>query len=138
MRGQITGRPLTREADTHGELEGLHETESLLDGAADGQVVHGDLTQDTLGVDNEKTTESNTLLLDQHAIAARDLLRLVSHKGQLEVRAETTLLAGLVGPGQVREVRVGRDTEHSGVDGVEAGQGIVVLDDLGRADEGEV
>lgn len=36
------------------------------------------------------------------------------------------------------EVRVGRDTKNSGVDSAEARKGVVVLDDLGRADEGEV
>lgn len=35
-------------------------------------------------------------------------------------------------------MRVGRNAENSGVDGLEARQGIVVLDDLGGADEGEV
>ncbi|KAJ3512309.1 hypothetical protein NM208_g15340 [Fusarium decemcellulare] len=36
------------------------------------------------------------------------------------------------------EVRVGRDAKHVGVDGAEALKGVVVLDDLGRADKGEV
>lgn len=47
-----------------GELESLNKTDSLLDIAADGQVVDGDLAEDTLGVDDEETAESDTLLLD--------------------------------------------------------------------------
>lgn len=63
---------------------------------------------------------------------------LVGDEGQLEVGAEAALLAGLLGPGQVREVGVGRDAEDGGVDGAKTGQRVVVLDDLGRADEGEI
>lgn len=33
---------------------------------------------------------------------------------------------------------VGRDAEDGSVDGLEARQSVVVLDDLGRADEGEI
>ena len=110
MRGQITGRPLTREADTHGELEGLHETESLLDGAADGQVVDGNLPEDTLGIDVEEATESDTVLLDQDTVVARDLHALVGEEGELEVGTETALLAGLGRPSKVSVVRVGGGT----------------------------
>ena len=110
MRGQITGRPLTREADTHGELEGLHETESLLDGAADGQVVDRDLPEDTLGIDDEEATESDTVLLNQDTVVTRNLHALVGEEGELEVGTETALLAGLGRPGKVSVVRVGGGT----------------------------
>lgn len=48
------------------------------------------------------------------------------------------MLAGSLGPGQMREVRVGGDAENGGVNGTKTRQGVVVLDDLGRADECEV
>ena len=110
MRSQITGRLLTREADTHGELEGLHETESLLDGAADGKVVDGDLPENTLGIDDEETPESDAVLLNENTVVARDLHALVGEEGELEVGTETTLLAGLGRPGKVSVVRVGGST----------------------------
>jgi hypothetical protein len=46
-----------------GELEGLDETDGLVDGAADGEVVDGDLAESLLRVDEEETTESNTSVL---------------------------------------------------------------------------
>jgi hypothetical protein len=121
-----------------GELEGLDETESLLDVAADGKIVDGDLAEDTLGVDDEETAESDTLVLDQDTVVTGDLGGLVGDEGELQVGTETTLLAGLLNPGKMSEVGVGGDTEDGGVDLLEAVEGVVVLDDLGRADKGEV
>ena len=39
-----------------GVLEGLHEPQRLVDGAADGQVIHGDLTQHAGAVNDEQTS----------------------------------------------------------------------------------
>ncbi len=46
-------------------LERLHEAECLIDGASDGGVVDSDLTECTGGVDDEQTTEGETLVFDQ-------------------------------------------------------------------------
>jgi hypothetical protein len=121
-----------------GELEGLDETEGLLDVAADGKVVDGDLSEDTLGVDNEETAQGDALVLDQDAVAAGDLCALIGDEGELQVGTQTALLAGLLNPGEMGEVGVGGDTEDGGVDLAEAVEGVVVLDDLCRADKGEV
>lgn len=120
------------------ELEGLDQTQGLVDVTADGQVVDGDLAQGTLGVDDEETTEGDTLLLDQHTVVAGDLEVLVGDQGELQVVTETTLLAGTLDPGQVGEVAVGGDTQDGGVELLELGEGVVEGEDLGGADKGEV
>jgi hypothetical protein len=120
------------------ELESLDETDGLLDVAADGEIVDGDLAENTLGVDDEETAESDALVLDQNAVGAGDLGGLVGDEGELQVRTETALLAGLLDPGEMGEVGVGGDAEDGGVDLLEAVEGVVVLDDFGRADKGEV
>lgn len=121
-----------------GELEGLDQAERLLDVAADGQVVDGDLAEGALGVDDEEAAQGDALLLDQDAVVAGDLGVLVGHQGQLQVVAQATLLAGAFAPGQVAEVAVGGDTEDGGVELLEPGELVVVGEDLGGADEGEV
>ena len=55
-----------------GELEGLDDTDGLLDGAADGQVVDVRGTQDTLGVDEEGTTKGNALLGEENVVGLAD------------------------------------------------------------------
>jgi hypothetical protein len=45
------------------------------------------------------------------------------------------LVSGGVGPGQVGEFRVGRDTDHFGVDIGKFGEGGVESEDLGGADD---
>ena len=42
-----------------GELEGFHEPERLVDAAADGQVVDGDLSQGALRGDDEEAAEGD-------------------------------------------------------------------------------
>ena len=80
-----------RTRDTYDELERLDETDGLVDGAADGEVVDGDLAEDTLRVDDEEAAESDTLLLEEDAVVAGDLQVLVGNERKLEVRAQATL-----------------------------------------------
>lgn len=121
-----------------GELEGLDEAQGLVDGAAHGQVVDGDLAQDALGVDDEQAAQGHALVLEQHPVLARDGLALVRHERQAQVRPQPALLARLLRPRQVREVRVRRDPEHRRVHGRELRQRVVEAEDLRRAHEGEV
>lgn len=121
-----------------GELERLDQAQGLVDVAADGQVVDGDLAQGALGVDDEEAAQGDALLLNEAAVVAGNLEVLVGNQGQLEVLAQTTLLAGALAPRQVGEVAVGGDTQHGGVELLELGQGVVVGENLGGADKGEV
>ena len=45
------------------ELEGLHQTQSLVHAAADREVVHGDVLDHSLRVDDEQAAESDAQLL---------------------------------------------------------------------------
>lgn len=121
-----------------GELEGLDQTQRLVDVAAHGQVIDRDLAQGALGVDDEEAAQRDALLLNQHAVVARDLEVLVRNQRQLQVLAQATLLAGALPPGQVCKVAVGRDTQDGGVELLELGEGVVEGEDLGGADKGEV
>jgi len=58
-----------------------------------------------------------------------------THEGQLEVGAETALVSVSLGPGQVGELGVGRDTNDLGVDSGELVEGGVEREDLGGADD---
>ena len=45
-------------------LEGLDESERFVDGAADGEVVHGDLAEDAPVVDDEEAAQRVTVVLE--------------------------------------------------------------------------
>jgi hypothetical protein len=81
------------------QLEGLDKSEGLLDRSSDGEVVDGDLSEGSLGVDEEKTSERNTLVLEEDSVVTSDLVGLVGEEGELEVGSETSLVSGKVGPG---------------------------------------
>jgi hypothetical protein len=55
-----------------GELEGLDETDSLIDRTTNREVIDRDLTEDALRVNDEKTTESDALVLDKDTVLARN------------------------------------------------------------------
>lgn len=118
-----------------GELEGLDNTDGLLDRAADGEVVDVRGAEGTGGVDEEGTTEVNALLLEENTVGLRDGVVAVGKEAELEVGAEATLLAGGLRPGKVGVLRVGREGNDLGVDGGELLKSVVEGKDLGGADD---
>lgn len=118
-----------------GVLERLDQTESLVDGASDRQVVDGDLTQVLLAVDDEQTAEWDSGLLLQHAVSARGGERFVGQQRVLDV-AQASFFARRVDPSQMGEVRVGGDPDDLAVDVAELLHPLRERDDLRWADEG--
>mmetsp|Transcript_7705 Transcript_7705/g.14483 ORF Transcript_7705/g.14483 Transcript_7705/m.14483 type:complete len:328 (-) Transcript_7705:129-1112(-) len=75
------------------ELEGLQQAEGLVHRAAHGQVVHRDLLQHALRVDQEQPAERNADVFQQHAVIGRDGLGHVRHDGDLHVPQPAALHA---------------------------------------------
>lgn len=129
------------------ELEGLHQTQHLVHAATHGEVVHGDLLDDTLGIDDEQTTKRHAQILrmmpsmrcyvDENAVLGGNLLGVVADDGDLHV-AETALLAGRLDPGEMRLDRVARAGEQLRVQLLELLRSVAEGDDFGRTHEGEV
>ncbi len=69
-----------------------------------------DIPEDTFGVDDKETVESDTFILEKDTIIAGDGHVSVGDERELEVGTETTLLRRLVSPCKVRVLRIGRDT----------------------------
>ena len=113
-----------------GELESLDEPDGLVDRAADGEVVDGDLAERSLGVDQEQAAEGDTGVLDQDVVGARDGQVLVGDELEVEVGAEPALVARGVGPREVRVLRVGRDGKDLGVERGKVGELVVEGEDL--------
>lgn len=79
------------------ELESLHETQSLVHRAANGQIIHRDLAKSASLVDDVETTKSHTVVVAVDAIAARDFRVLVSKKRDVHL-AQASFLARQVRP----------------------------------------
>lgn len=117
------------------ELEGLDDTDGLLDGAADGEVVDVHGAEGALGVDEEGATEGDALVLEEDTVGLRDRVVAVGQEAEVEVGAEAALLAGGLRPGEVGELGVGRERDDLGVDGLELLDGVVEREDLSGADD---
>ena len=142
LHGGTTGLPVAGDdfAGLFVVLEGLEEAESLVNIAADGEIVDGDLTDVLGGVDDEDGAEGNTgvrAVLDEDTVVGGNLLVEVGDQGDLHF-TEATLLAGLLNPGEVGELRVNGPGEDLAVELFEFGEAVGVLGDFGGADEGEV
>lgn len=141
--GSITLLPVGRAdlAKLVGELEGVNETEGLVDGTANGEVVDGDLGELVMnhisdwnadlaellgGVNDEETTEGNTILLDKDAIVLSNLVGLVAQQGPVD-GTETTVPPWGIGP---------REESVLGVDGAEENLGTTLAELLDSVGEG--
>lgn len=118
-------------------LECLHKAKSLVDVAANWQIVDGDLAQVLLGVDNEKTTEGNAFILLEHAVVRGHLLGNIGKNWDVHL-AKTALLAVEVRPGQVAELAVNRRSNDLSVDGAELFDAVAELNNLGGAHKREI
>ena len=94
--------------------------------------------QNTLGVNDEETTEGDALFLNQDTIISGDFHGAVCEKRQPEIGTETTFLTRLIGPRKVGVLRVGGYGKDLGVELLELGEGIVEGDDFRWANEGKV
>lgn len=131
-----TTRNATKRETTYliGELESLNKTNGLVNVTADRQIVNGDLTNNLLGINDEETTVSNSLILLEDTVVGGNLLGEVGNDGDLHL-SQTTLGAGGVDPGEVRELRVARAGEDGGLEAREALNGLGEGDDLSGANE---
>jgi hypothetical protein len=105
-----------------GELESLDDSKRFLDGSTNGEIVNVGCPEDTLGVNEEGSSERDTLLLKVNTVSLRDGVRSVgvlnvsgslefasntcTDHSQLEIRTETTLLPVHLGPSEVGELAV--------------------------------
>ena len=109
VAGQQANFAVPKKQRTAHELEGLDQPERLVDRTSDREIIDGDLTKDTAGVDQEKSTEGDASILEQNTVVTSDLHRLVGYELELEIRAESAILALSISPGEMRELRVARD-----------------------------
>ena len=121
-------------------LESLNKTEGLVNVTADGEVVHGDVAEDTLIIDDVGSAESNArvgALFDEAAVVLGDLVGQVGKEGHLH-GSNTTLSARLLGVFHMGEMAVDGATNDLGTDLLEFRSLVGELADLSGAHEGEV
>ena len=117
-------------------LDCLQCADGLVNVTADGCVVDGGVLNDTSLINDEGTTDCDTLLV-LYAVSLHDLVLQVRDQGVLEV-PNTALLAVCLDPSQVGELGVNRDTEDLTVKVYEFLVAVREGCDLRWADECEV
>ena len=86
-------------------LESLHQPQRLVHGPAHGEIVHGDLPQHALVVDDEEAAEGVAVVLEVDAVVLGDGVGEVREEGDLQL-AQAALRPRGVHPGEVGEVGV--------------------------------
>ena len=82
---------------------------------ANREIVDSDLSNDLVRIDDEKASESDSLILKKNAIVARDRFGQVRDKRDVHF-SETTFFSWSLGPGKMGEVRVYRSGNDFGAD----------------------
>ena len=95
-------------------LEGLQNAKGFINVPSHRQVVDGGVHDHTVGVDDEQTTQGNTLSLVENVVGRRDFLLQVGNEGIVDI-AQATLIARGLDPGQVAELAVHGNAENLGV-----------------------
>ena len=119
-----------------GELERLDQPEGLVHGPAHGQVVHGDLPEDPVAVNDEEAPEGVAHLFQVDPVVLADRVGGVAQQGKVQL-PDPALRPLDPLPGQVGEGRVHADPQDLGVELPELRDPVVEGQQLGRADEGE-
>ena len=108
-------------------LEGLDESESFVDIAtrrnrveydfdilpANWEIVNGNLSNDLIRIDDEKTSESDSLILKKNTIVTRDRFGQVGYKRDVHL-SETTFFSWSLSPGKMGKVRVNGSCNNFG------------------------
>lgn len=96
--------------ETYDKLESLDQPQYLIDRPSHWQVVDRNLSQNTLGVNNEQPSQCDTSAFDEDAIVFGDGVCWVCDQREFEVGSQATLVTGLVRPGEVGVLGVGGDS----------------------------
>lgn len=143
------------------ELESFNETKNFINGTTNGKIVDSNLTNGTLGVNDEETTESDTSFFNENTIVLGNGLGLISQERNVHL-TKTTLLTGSVNPSKMREfyrknfnnasfffflffctislklTRISRGTDNGSVQSFEFLDTFRESKDLSRANESEI
>ena len=119
------------------ELESLEKSQSLIHISSNGEIIDSNLPQFALRINDEQTSEGETLVLLEHPICPADGHALISQKRDLHV-AQTSFLATLLAPGKMGEMRVSAAGYHLAVEGSKLCSTVIESNDLRWTNESEV
>lgn len=117
------------------KLESFYESQSFLDASTDWQVVYAQLSQYSVLVDYEETTQCDSGVLDQHVVRRGDVFVEIGEQRVAQITAKSTLLPRSVYPRQVTEVRVRRHSDYLSIQCLEIRDLFAERQQLGRAHE---
>lgn len=118
-------------------LEGLDKAHALLEAAANGQVVDGDVADDAFVRDDEHGTQGDAGIRKKDTELFSQLAALISKEVAFAV-ADTTFFPVLHGPCKVRELRIAGTNQDFTVVLLQFSGSVAEVDDLRGTNESEV
>lgn len=94
-------------------LECLNESQNLIYVSANRGIIVLTVSEDSLTVNDESSSQGERIVLDKASVVLADLLCHVSNHRDVHT-AEATLVSGLVGEFLMDEMRVARASDHFG------------------------
>lgn len=118
-------------------LVALHKSQDILDVSSDRRIIHSEVTEVALRIDDVSGTASVAILFHQAAICFRAPSVNIGQERDVHL-TKTSLLAVLLGPSQVRVIRVNRSTDDFTVRLLELRSGLREGNDFRGANKREV
>jgi hypothetical protein len=139
LHGLLARFPLSRADFTKdiSVLESLDGSQNFINVSTNGSIVHGDMSEDTLIIDDVGSSEGDTSTGDEAAVGIGDVLGDIGNEGDLHF-TETAFISGLLAPFSMGELGVDGDTEDFTVVLSEFFSLVGELEDFSGADEGEI
>jgi len=119
------------------ELESLNKAESFIDISADRKIIDCNLPKGASLVNDKQASEAQSFILLENTIGATDGHVFVCKQRHLHV-TKSTLLSGLLAPGEVGEVGVGGAGYEGAAQSFKLSHPVIEGNDLCGADKGEV
>lgn len=117
--------------------KGLDKAKSLIHTTSDWQVIHGDLSENTLWVNYEEAPERMSIILEEHTVVLTDRVCEVGEEGDGQL-AQPTLDTRGGHPCQVSKMTVHGTGYNLSSNGSELFHTIVECEDFSGTNEGEI
>lgn len=118
-------------------MKSLNKSKCLINWSTDWQIIHGDLSDNTLAVYDEQASQAVAQIFQVDAVVLWDLMRQIWQQWDIDV-TKTTFVAWSISPGQMGERTVDWNAQNLGAQCMEFGGTIAEGNDFSWTNKREV
>eukprot|EP00997_Jenningsia_sp_PLL12_P007470 NODE_4108_length_696_cov_106.027821_g3481_i0.p2 GENE.NODE_4108_length_696_cov_106.027821_g3481_i0~~NODE_4108_length_696_cov_106.027821_g3481_i0.p2 ORF type:complete len:121 (+),score=10.64 NODE_4108_length_696_cov_106.027821_g3481_i0:119-481(+) len=98
-----------------GEVKGFNKSEVLIHISTDIGIVNGEMSKDTLIINQESSSKRETSFFHKNTIVSGNIMGEITEKVESKFSSESTNFSWRLDPSSMREMRINRNTENISV-----------------------